>query len=173
MSDPSPSSSSSNHQAAASSTLAITLLDNLYNRFTSNLTSRSWGPLVSLSRSTVVGLLKKLEVGQLEVRTASGVWKFGDPTLIRAKEAKRHSNGSAAGAAPTTTSNKTQQQTLTEQKSTAKIQANKPPHAILIVKDDAFWVRMFLGADLGFAESFMLGEVQTPDLGACFEVSGA
>ncbi|KAE8215265.1 hypothetical protein CF327_g1438 [Tilletia walkeri] len=43
-----------------------------------------------------------------------------------------------------------------------------PPRAVLKVINDAFWIRMFVGADMGFAEAFMAGEVDTPDLGACF-----
>lgn len=44
-------------------------------------------------------------------------------------------------------------------------------HAILHVRSGVFWLRLALGNDLGFAESFMLGDVQTPDLGKCFKVS--
>jgi len=43
--------------------------------------------------------------------------------------------------------------------------------AKLVVKKDAFWVRLFLFADMGFAESFMLGEVECEDLTGFFEVS--
>lgn len=43
--------------------------------------------------------------------------------------------------------------------------------ATLNVKKDAFWIRMFFGADLGFSEAFMADEVDTPDLGSCFDVS--
>ncbi|KAK0529198.1 hypothetical protein OC835_004409 [Tilletia horrida] len=46
--------------------------------------------------------------------------------------------------------------------------AAQPPRAVLKVINDAFWIRMFVGADLGFAEAYMAGEVETPDLGACF-----
>lgn len=43
----------------------------------------------------------------------------------------------------------------------------------LVVKKEAFWVRLFLFADMGFAESFMLGEVECEDLTAFFEVCEA
>lgn len=41
----------------------------------------------------------------------------------------------------------------------------------LVVKKDTFWVRLFLFADMGFAESFMLGEVECVELTAFFKVS--
>ncbi|MCJ1312602.1 hypothetical protein MMC25_006276 [Agyrium rufum] len=44
------------------------------------------------------------------------------------------------------------------------------PRAILQVVNDAFWVRLFLFADMGLAESYMLGQVVIPDLTAFFRV---
>jgi len=44
------------------------------------------------------------------------------------------------------------------------------PHAELRVFSDLFWVRLMLFADMGFAESYMLGEVACPDLTAFFKV---
>ncbi|KAJ4342557.1 hypothetical protein N0V95_006928 [Ascochyta clinopodiicola] len=44
------------------------------------------------------------------------------------------------------------------------------PVAYLHVHDDKFWVRLALFADMGFAESYMLGEVSSPDLTKFFEV---
>lgn len=44
------------------------------------------------------------------------------------------------------------------------------PHAQLRVLNDMFWVRLLVFADMGFAESFMLGEVACPDLTAFFKV---
>ena len=40
------------------------------------------------------------------------------------------------------------------------------PHAELKVLNDLFWVRLVLFADMGFAESYMLGEVACPDITA-------
>jgi cyclopropane-fatty-acyl-phospholipid synthase len=44
------------------------------------------------------------------------------------------------------------------------------PHAELRVLNDLFWVRLALFADMGFAESYMLGEVSCPDLTAFFKL---
>ena len=38
-----------------------------------------------------------------------------------------------------------------------------PPLVHLIVHKDVFWVRLLVGADMGFAESLMLSEVEVPD----------
>ncbi|KAK4574724.1 hypothetical protein LTR86_001565 [Recurvomyces mirabilis] len=44
------------------------------------------------------------------------------------------------------------------------------PHAELRVLSDLFWVRLLVFADMGFAESYMLGEVACPDITAFFKV---
>ncbi|KAF2467675.1 cyclopropane-fatty-acyl-phospholipid synthase [Lindgomyces ingoldianus] len=44
------------------------------------------------------------------------------------------------------------------------------PVAVLNVHDERFWVRLALFADMGFAESYMLGEVTSPDLTKFFQL---
>jgi cyclopropane-fatty-acyl-phospholipid synthase len=43
----------------------------------------------------------------------------------------------------------------------------------LVVRADAFWVRLLLFADMGFAEAFMLGEVDCDCPTSFFRVSGS
>lgn len=43
-------------------------------------------------------------------------------------------------------------------------------HTELLVLNDMFWVRLLLFADMGFAESYMLGEVACPDITAFFKL---
>jgi cyclopropane-fatty-acyl-phospholipid synthase len=43
-------------------------------------------------------------------------------------------------------------------------------HTELRVLNDMFWVRLLLFADMGFAESYMLGEVACPDITAFFKL---
>ena len=45
------------------------------------------------------------------------------------------------------------------------------PRVELVIKKEAFWMRLFLFADMGFAEAYMLGEVECADLTAFFQVS--
>ncbi|EMC92006.1 hypothetical protein BAUCODRAFT_313159 [Baudoinia panamericana UAMH 10762] len=44
------------------------------------------------------------------------------------------------------------------------------PHAEIRVLNDLFWVRLLVFADMGFAESYMLGEIACPDLTAFFKL---
>ncbi|KAG9536153.1 cyclopropane-fatty-acyl-phospholipid synthase, partial [Aureobasidium melanogenum] len=44
------------------------------------------------------------------------------------------------------------------------------PNVVLTVHKDVFWVRMLLFADMGFAESYMLGEVSCSDLTEFFRL---
>lgn len=118
-------------------------------------------PVAAVARSSVLSLFSKLTVGQLEIRFQDGhVERFGDPTLVKSKEHK-HPPSAGAQSEP-----KKQNGTTKTAPSSVKL----APHAVLIVRSDNFWTRMFFGADLGFAESFMIGEVDTPDLAACFEI---
>ncbi|EST10221.1 Mycolic acid cyclopropane synthase [Kalmanozyma brasiliensis GHG001] len=101
-------------------------------------------PTAALARSTILSLFSKLTVGSLEIRHLDGTTqRFGDPTLVKSKQ------HSASSTTPTSSS---------------------IPHAVLEVKSDAFWTRMFFGADLGFAEAYMIGDVSTPDLAAVFDL---
>ncbi|CBQ70237.1 related to cyclopropane-fatty-acyl-phospholipid synthase [Sporisorium reilianum SRZ2] len=119
-------------------------------------------PTAAIARSSILALFSKLTVGQLEVRLLDGtVHRFGDPTLVKSKqhthvasspEAAKPAKPSAAAAADAAGS------------------SAGALHAVLIVQSDAFWTRMFFGADLGFAEAYMIGDVATPDLGACFDL---
>lgn len=45
-----------------------------------------------------------------------------------------------------------------------------PPSTAIAVQKDVFWVRLLLFADMGFAESYMLGEVSCPDLTSFFQL---
>ncbi|EIN10969.1 cyclopropane-fatty-acyl-phospholipid synthase [Punctularia strigosozonata HHB-11173 SS5] len=50
-----------------------------------------------------------------------------------------------------------------------KIQETKRP-ARIVVKNDTVWWRIFTSSDLGFAESYMLGEFETDDLRAICDI---
>ncbi|KAJ2905448.1 cyclopropane-fatty-acyl-phospholipid synthase [Zalerion maritima] len=44
------------------------------------------------------------------------------------------------------------------------------PRVELVVKKESFWVRLFLFADMGFAEAYMLGEMECSDLTGFFHL---
>ena len=117
-------------------------------------------PTAAIARSSILSLFFKLTVGQLALRTQDGqVHRFGDPTLVKSKQ---HNHESSAA------SNKSKSSAA----ASAELANNsaKAPHAIIIVRNESFWTRMFFGADLGFAEAYMIGDVDTPDLAACFDL---
>lgn len=108
--------------------------------------SPAYQPAVYLARQACLSLLSRLDLpgasGVMEIIEQDGKQKtlFGDPVSKRAIMKKDKSI------------------------------KHEFTHAVLNVKNDIFWIRLALGSDLGFAESYMLAEVETNDLGDCFKV---
>lgn len=48
--------------------------------------------------------------------------------------------------------------------------AKSVPSVEIVVKRDTFWARLFLFADIGFAEAYMLGDFECADLTSFFRV---
>ncbi|KAM0789871.1 hypothetical protein ACM66B_006717 [Microbotryomycetes sp. NB124-2] len=121
--------------------------DRLVNGSKELLLSKSWAPLVLLAKTTIVGLMEKIERGQLRlINVPSGeVYTFGKPTIYSDKYPNP---------------NKTKK----PNSATDEIRAE------LRVVNDAFWVRMLLLSDLGFSEAYMVGDVETDDLDALFKL---
>ncbi|KAK4046516.1 hypothetical protein OIO90_006545 [Microbotryomycetes sp. JL221] len=121
--------------------------DRLVNGSKELLLSKSWGPLVVLARTTIVGLMEKIQRGQLRVISVSTgeVYTFGQPAIYN----ERHKNPD---------------KTAKPNPLTDEIRAE------LRVVNDAFWLRMLLLSDLGFSEAFMVGDVETDDLDALFKL---
>lgn len=106
------------------------------------LGSISWGPATSFAKSNVTDMFERLNHGTLVVidNVSGHKGVFGEPLV----ESQDPAEGDA------------------------KIRAR--PKVNLTVYKDTFWVRVMLFADMGFAESFMLGEVGTDDLAGFFQV---
>lgn len=113
----------------------------------------SWGPALSVSKAAVTSLLNKIEIGQLVIRdeTTGRTIVYGQKV---AKELSRKTNG-ANGVNGFKGSKK---------------KAGGARTVELVVKKETFWVRLFLFADMGFAESYMLGDFECEDLTSFFEV---
>lgn len=105
--------------------------------------SISWGPVLSLSKAAVIPILQRIEKGTLVVKDQT----TGQTTSFGQKIVGKTVNGN--GPAQATRARGT---------------------VVLTVKKETFWVRMFLFADMGFAESYMLGEVECDDLTGFFTV---
>ncbi|KAM0716087.1 hypothetical protein Q7P37_008601 [Cladosporium fusiforme] len=95
-------------------------------------------PLLSVSRSAILSLLKNIQIGSLSVHDTDGsVTICGSPRRVDGQDEKN---------------------------------VYAIPHVELRVLNDLFWVRLLLFADMGFAESYMLGEVACPDITAFFKL---
>ena len=100
--------------------------------------SYAWPPLLSLSRATILNLLKQIQIGSLQLTDTDGTLTIcGSPRRAEAEG----------------------------EKSVYTI-----PHAELRVLNDLFWIRLAVFADMGVAESYMLGEVECSDITAFFKV---
>ncbi|KAF2483200.1 methoxy mycolic acid synthase 1 [Neohortaea acidophila] len=102
--------------------------------------SLAWPPLLSFSRGAILALLKNIQLGSLRITDIDG-------TLTVCGSPRRAEPADAAD------------------KNVYSI-----PHTELRVLNDLFWVRLLLFADMGFAESYMLGEVECSDLTAFFKL---
>jgi cyclopropane-fatty-acyl-phospholipid synthase len=119
----------------------------------STLGSVSFGPALSVSKSAVTSLFSQIEVGTLTVTdsTTGTIRSYGKKI---AKQHKKTTNG-VNGVNGIGHGQK----------------AGEVNKVELLVKKNTFWMRLFLFADMGFAEAYMLGEVECTDLTGFFQVS--
>ena len=98
----------------------------------------------SFAKRTIRSLLSSIQIGTLVIidETSGEHHSFGDSNNINLDSAVTTTNGALT----------------------------YPPHAKLVVKSPAFWLRVLLLNDLGFAQSYMAGEVSCPDLTAFFRL---
>jgi len=110
----------------------------------------TWGPALAVAKPAVLSVFSQIEVGTL--------------LLVDEPAGTRRLYGQTLGGADK----------LDVLPSTANPvrKATSVPRVELVIKKEAFWMRLFLFADMGFAEAYMLGEVECADLTAFFQVSG-
>jgi cyclopropane-fatty-acyl-phospholipid synthase len=115
------------------------------------LGSITWAPLLSASRAAATSLLSKIEMGTLVIddRTSGRTVVFGQKIAKEHARAKM-SNGSGVNGTSS--------------------QGGRIGKVELVVKRETFWVRLCLFGDMGFAEAYMLGEVECADLTGFFMV---
>lgn len=122
------------------------------------LGSLTWGPATSVARQAILSAFSSIEKGTLLLvdeptgdRLVFGQKLGGSPgkldCLVDEHDFSNLTNG-VNGLRKATTI----------------------PRVELVVKDEAFWMRLFLFADMGFAEAYMLGEVECADLTAFFQL---
>jgi cyclopropane-fatty-acyl-phospholipid synthase len=94
----------------------------------------SWPPAVNLARNAVLRTFSGLEVGSL--------------LIIDEPNGMKHIFGRG----------------FAEDRETEAKKINNAPSAEIVVKRDTFWLRLFLYADVGFAEGYMLDDFECNDL---------
>lgn len=123
----------------------------------STLGGLSWGPAVTVSKTMVTDMFSKLDKGTLVVKdmTTGQTDTYGEHLP---SEMTKFPNGNTNGAA-----------TIEAEKRAPGSHPAQKKITLTIYKD-SFWVRVLLFADMGFAEAYMLGEVDTSDLAGFFQV---
>lgn len=110
------------------------------------LGSLTWLPALSAAKPAVLSVFSQVEKGTLILVDGPGETKhvFGQGL---ASKRGHTTNGTGSSRRPGT-----------------------GPWVTLTVKQDEFWIRAILFGDMGFAESYMLGEIECADLTSFFEV---
>lgn len=101
-----------------------------------------WARVVTLARTAVLRIFSNLEVGTLLIidEGSATEYAFGQVPSNGSSQ-----NGSAENNPPI-------------------------PDVKIVAKRDTFWFRLLLFADIGFAESYMLGNIECNDLVSFFQV---
>ncbi|KAM0323533.1 hypothetical protein ACHAQA_008814 [Verticillium albo-atrum] len=110
--------------------------------------SLTWGPALALAKPAILSVFATIEKGTL--------------LLVDEPAETRTVFGQKLGAT------KLDEQYIPRE--SAPRRADTVPRVELVIKSEAFWMRLFLFADMGFAEAFMLGEVECEDLTAFFQL---
>jgi cyclopropane-fatty-acyl-phospholipid synthase len=109
--------------------------------------SLTWGPALALAKPAILSIFARIEKGTL--------------LLVDEPAETRHVFGQKLGT-------KFSDDAVNGVHVSRR--ADAIPRVELVVKSDAFWMRLFLFADMGFSEAYMLGEVECEDLTAFFQV---
>ncbi|XWW95717.1 hypothetical protein V2A60_003684 [Cordyceps javanica] len=106
----------------------------------------TWKPALAVARPALLSLLSKIEIGTL--------------LLVDEPAGTRHVFGQKLDGS----------MDLSNVEASATRRATTVPRVEVIVKNDAFWMRLFLFGDMGFSEAFMLGDVECQDLTSFFQL---
>ncbi|KAH9883791.1 cyclopropane-fatty-acyl-phospholipid synthase [Xylariomycetidae sp. FL2044] len=106
----------------------------------------TWGPALAVAKPAILSVFSRIEVGTL--------------LLVDQPAGTRLVYGQTLGS----------KGTENETEDHPPRRAGTIPRVEVIVKNEAFWMRLFLFADMGFAESYMLGEFECADLTTFFRL---
>lgn len=110
----------------------------------------TWQPALAVAKPAVLSVLSKIEHGTLLL-----VDEPGETRHVFGQKLSSSTNTKVDGAdvdKPVVRSAKT------------------VPRVELVVKNDAFWMRLFLFGDMGVSEAYMLGDFTCEDLTSFFQV---
>ncbi|RDA85124.1 hypothetical protein CP532_1553 [Ophiocordyceps camponoti-leonardi (nom. inval.)] len=111
----------------------------------STLGGWTWGPALAIAKPAILSVLARIQSGTLVLIDEPA----GHQRHVFGQKLSEHTNGVTAPFTSAT---------------------NTPPRAEVVVKNDAFWMRLFLFADMGFAEAYMLGDFHCQDLTSFFQL---
>lgn len=122
------------------------LLNQSLDGLRSHLGSLTWTPTLRVAKSSVLSILSQIQVGTLLLIDESDHtnYVFGQKD-IEAPDSK------ARSAWP-------------------RSRIDDVPRAKVVIKSAEFWMRLFLFADMGFAEAYMLKDFECQDLTSFFQV---
>ncbi|GJN79277.1 hypothetical protein PLIIFM63780_002790 [Purpureocillium lilacinum] len=106
----------------------------------------TWAPALAVAKPAVLALLSRVDTGTL--------------LLVDEPGETRHVFGQRLSSEPGGV----------ELSTGLPRRATSVPRVEIVVKNDAFWMRLFLFADMGFAEAYMLGDFQCEDLTSFFRL---
>ncbi|KAK3319228.1 cyclopropane-fatty-acyl-phospholipid synthase [Apodospora peruviana] len=119
----------------------------------------TWGPVLAVARPRIQSVFSSIEVGTLLVI---------DKTTGQQQRVQLHGQTLGPGKLENLTADYDFSELTNGLNGVRK--ATTIPRVELVVKSEAFWVRTLLFADMGFAESYMLGEVECADLTSFFQL---
>ncbi|KAF7547203.1 hypothetical protein G7Z17_g7882 [Cylindrodendrum hubeiense] len=106
----------------------------------------TWGPALAVAKPAILSVLSRIETGTLLI--------VDEPAQTRYVYGQKLSGKLGS---------------ITEENGLPR-RADTIPRVEIVVKDDAFWMRLFLFADMGFAEAYMLGDFECKDLASFFQL---
>lgn len=106
----------------------------------------TWGPALAIAKPAILSVLSRIETGTLLLIDEPGETRHVFGQKLSGKLNDDVTNNGLPRLATTV------------------------PRVEVVVKNESFWMRLFLFADMGFAEAYMLGDFECQDLTAFFQV---
>lgn len=117
------------------------------DRLRSNLWGLTWNPTLRVAKSSILSVLSQIQLG----------------TLLLVDESDQTSY--VFGQRDTPTSE------ITAMRARPRNRIDNVPPVEIVIKKAEFWMRLFLFADMGFAEAYMLKDFECQDLTSFFQVT--